>query len=46
MLADICKLPEIRDAILGRAKVIRNKTRYIIALVVEENVSEIIEGER
>lgn len=45
MLAEAGKLPEIRDATLGRAKVIRCKSHCIVALVVRESVSEVIEEE-
>jgi len=37
------KLSQIRNATIGRVKVIRDRTRYIIALIIKESVSEIIE---
>jgi len=41
MLAEQARLLRIEN-VLGRAKVIRDKNRYIIALIIEERVSEII----
>lgn len=39
LLAEINALPTIRDGMVGRAKVIKNKKRYTIALIVEDRVS-------
>jgi len=39
------KLPPIKNAILGRAKVMRIDNRYIIALIFKERESTILEKE-
>jgi len=40
MLAEEERLPKIKDAVLGRAKLISDKNRYIIALIIEQRTSE------
>ena len=42
MLAEQGRLPRIENATLGRAKLISDKNRYIIALIIKERVSETI----
>jgi len=39
------KLPQIRNATVGRAKVIREGSRYLIALIIKNSISETIERE-
>jgi len=39
------KLPRIRNATVGRAKVIRDGSRYLVALIIKNSVAEIIERE-
>ncbi|KAG5327755.1 POL5 protein, partial [Pseudoatta argentina] len=45
MLANQERLPQIENATLGRAKLISDQNRYIIALVVKERISEIINNQ-
>jgi len=43
LLAEDNKVPAIKDAILGRARVIKQEYRYLIALVVRTRVSILLE---
>jgi len=40
MLAEEKRLPKIKDGTLGRAKLLSDKNRYIIALIIEKRASE------
>src|SRR5215831_6457938 len=41
ILAEEKRLPRIENATLGRAKIISDRNRYIIALIVKERESEV-----
>lgn len=42
ILAEQGRLPRIENAVPGRAKVINDKNRYIIVLIIKERISELI----
>lgn len=45
MLKEQNRLPRIENATLGRARLIDDRNRYIIALIVKERISEVVDNQ-